>query len=279
MTMTLVVIFLAVVVLAVALALFGRTSLEWYQNEVVNNAASQLGTAFIFLDVRTLAIGALVATTLLTALGYLLLSVPGAVIGFICGAMLLPMVVRHLRRRRRDRFVYQLPDALRSMAGAMQAGATVIRAIQGVAERQGKPIGQEFNQVLVEYRMGRDLEQSLNALRERIDCEELELFNAAVQVSRSVGGNLATSLESLAITLESKAQTEGKVRALTSMGRMQGWVLGAMPIFIGGSLFLQKPEEMSKLVDTPVGWLVIAVAAALMYAAAYTIKRIVNIDV
>ena len=116
-------------------------------------------------------------------------------------------------------------------------------------------------------------------MRERIDCEELELFNAAVQVSRSVGGNLATSLESLAITLESKAQTEGKVRALTSMGRMQGWVLGAMPIFIGGSLFLQKPEEMSKLVDTPVGWLVIAVAAALMYAAAYTIKRIVNIDV
>lgn len=272
-------IFLTFSLIAIAVALFGRALFEWYHNRVVGTAAAELGVAFIFVDPKTLAIYSALATVVAAAVGFLLLGVPGLIIGIISGSLLLPFAVRKLRQRREDRFVYQLPDALRSMAGAMQAGATIMRAIQGVAERQGKPIAEEFNQVLVEYRMGADLEESLKKLRQRIDCEELELFNAAVQVSRTVGGNLASSLESLAVTLEKKAQTEGKVRALTSMGKMQGWVLGLMPIFIGFSLFLQKPDEMNKLVETPIGWLVMLVAGALMAAAAFTIKRIVTIDV
>jgi tight adherence protein B len=279
MTTMMIMIFFAVVAGAIAVALVGSTALNWYQDEVVDDASSQLSVSFIFVDSRTLALMSVIGTVVLAGLGFFFLNIPGLVLGLIAGGVALPLTVRHLRQRRRDKFVYQLPDALRSMAGAMQAGATVIRAIQGVSERQGNPMAQEFTQVLSEYRMGRDLELSLLNLRKRIGCEELDLFNAAVQVSRSVGGNLAKSLESLAITLESKAQTEGKVRALTSMGRMQGWVLGLMPIFIGFSLFLQKPDEMRLLVETPVGWLVMLVAAVLMFAAMFTIRRIVNIDV
>ncbi|HEA53660.1 hypothetical protein LCGC14_0683890 [marine sediment metagenome] len=279
MILVLVLIAIAVITLCLTLYLVGRQSLDWYSRRVVDSAVSDLEGAFMFVSPGKLLVGCGVTTLIATAAGYFLMSVPGALFGFVGGVVALPAFIVQLKKRRRDQFIYQLPDALRSMAGAMQAGATVVRALELVGTRQPKPLGQEFSLVLSEYRMGRDLEKSLENLKSRVECEELELFNAAVQVSRTVGGNLSQSLESLAATLQSKAQTEGKVRALTSMGKMQGWVLSLMPIFVGVALYAQKPKEMSLMFTTGIGWLLLLVAALLLISAIYTIRKIVTIDV
>ncbi|MEX1227408.1 MAG: type II secretion system F family protein [Marinobacter sp.] len=279
MILVLVLIAITVVTLCLTIYLLGRQSLDWYSRKVVSTAVSDLEGAFMFVSPAKLLVICGVVTVIATTGGFLLMSVPGALFGFVGGVVALPVFIIQLKKRRRDQFIYQLPDALRSMAGAMQAGATVVRAIELVGTRQPKPLGQEFSLVLSEYRMGRDLEKSLENLKARVDCEELELLNAAVQVSRTVGGNLSQSLESLASTLQSKAQTEGKVRALTSMGKMQGWVLSMMPVFVGIALYAQKPDEMSLMFTTGIGWLLLFVATLLLISAIYTIRKIVTIDV
>ncbi|TGN41865.1 type II secretion system F family protein [Marinobacter confluentis] len=279
MILVLTLIAVAAITLCLTLLLIGRQSINWYSKRVVDSAVSDLEGAFMFVSPSKLLLVSIAGTILLSVLGYLMMSVPGALLGFIGGAVALPLFIMQLKKRRREQFIYQLPDALRSMAGAMQAGATVVRAIELVGTRQPKPLGQEFSLVLSEYRLGRDLEQSLENLKQRVDCEELELVNAAVQVSRTVGGNLSNSLESLASTLQSKAQTEGKVKALTSMGKLQGWVLSLMPVLVGIALYLQKPEQMGLMFTTLVGWLLLLVAAVLLVSAIYTIRKIVTIDI
>lgn len=104
-------------------------------------------------------------------------------------------------------------------------------------------------------------------------------MNTAMNVSRRVGGNLADTLESLARTLQEKAHVEGKIDALTSMGRAQGWVVGLLPIFIGLVLYQQQPERMSLLFTQWYGWVVLAIVAGMMSVAAWMIRKIVNIDV
>lgn len=279
MILVLVLIAIAVITLCLTLYLLGQQSIDWYSRRVVDSAVADLEGAFMFVSPTKLLIGSVCITCFASISGYFMMSIPGAVLGFIGGALALPAVIYQMKKRRREQFIYQLPDALRSMAGAMQAGATVVRAIELVGTRQPKPLGQEFSLVLSEYRMGRDLEKSLENLKTRVDCEELELLNAAVQVSRTVGGNLSQSLESLSSTLQSKAQTEGKVRALTSMGKMQGWVLSLMPLFVGIALYAQKPEQMRLMFTTGIGWMLMLVATLLLVAAVYTIRKIVNIDV
>lgn len=133
--------------------------------------------------------------------------------------------------------------------------------------------------VLAEYRVGRQLHESLADMRRRIDAPELELLNTTLDVARKVGGNLADTLESLAKTLQEKAHMEGKIDALTSMGRAQGWVVGLLPIFIGAVLYKQQPQRMSLLFTEMYGWVVLAVVGAMMWAAGWMIRKIVNIDV
>lgn len=261
------------------LYIYGMRGVATYRGKVLSRVDAGLQNSFVFLDPRKLMLlsgGAVVGGMIVgyTAIGYL-----GLIIGAVVGAASPSALTRYIDKRRRDQFVYQLPDALRAMAGSLRAGGTAIRAIELIALRQPNPIAQEFGLVLAEHKLGRDINDALADVQVRMKCDELRLVNSAISISRSVGGNLADSLDALSRTLQSKAQVEGKIKALTSMGRMQGWVVGMLPIVVGYMLYLQRPEEMMLMFTTWMGWVVVVVIAVLMLAAALTIRKIVNIDV
>jgi tight adherence protein B len=151
--------------------------------------------------------------------------------------------------------------------------------MQQIAEQQPPPISQEFMVILSEYKMGRPLEDSLMDMYKRINRQEVDLLISAISISRSVGGNLADTLETLAKTLREKAQIEGKIDALTSMGRMQGWVVGLIPVAVMLMLRKQEPEGMNALFNEPIGWITLAGIALLMFIAVMMIRKIVNIDI
>jgi tight adherence protein B len=205
---------------------------------------------------------------------------PAAFVGATLASLTGPwLLAKRIASRRRKQFVYQLPDALLALTSALRAGCNLMRGLELMASRQPAPLSQEFSIVLAEHRVGRPLADSLDDLRQRVGTPELDLMNTAMNVSRRVGGNLADTLESLARTLQEKAHMEGKIDALTSMGRAQGWVVGLLPIFIGFVLYQQQPARMSLLFTQWYGWVVLSVVAAMMTLAAWIIRKIVRIDV
>jgi tight adherence protein B len=94
-----------------------------------------------------------------------------------------------------------------------------------------------------------------------------------------VGGNLAEALESVARTLRDKLQMEGKIRALTSQGRMQGIVMTCLPLFLMMVLRAMEPVAMAPLFTTPIGWGTLAVIAVMEFLGYQSIARIVRINV
>lgn len=275
----LIIVFFVGIILAILSFHYGKRGLDAYKQQVLLRVEEGLQKSFIFFTPQRTLILAVAGVLAGMFVGFMFLSYAGLLLGGVLAAAAPYFLVRVITKRRRSQFIYQLPDALRAMAGSLRAGGTPVRAIELIAHRQPNPVAQEFGLVLAQHKLGRDLNDSLEDMRERMNCEELRLVNSAVAISRSVGGNLADSLDALAGTLQSKAQVEGKIEALTSMGRMQGWVVGMLPIAVGYMLYLQRPDEMSQLFTTPVGWMVLAVISVLMIAAAFTIRKIVNIDV
>lgn len=250
-----------------------------YRRSFIAGIGASLKQSFVLANPRTLFLVSAVLALLAGTLAYFV----AGVVGVVCATTAILagpwLVARRIAAQRRKRFVYQLPDALLALSSAMRAGCNLARGLELMAERQPAPLSQEFSIVLAEQRVGRPLAESLDELRRRVGAPELDLMNTAMNVSRRVGGNLADTLEALARTLQEKAQVEGKIDALTSMGRAQGWVVGLLPIFIGLVLYRQQPERMSLLFTQWYGWIVLAAVATMLAVAAWMIRKIVRIDV
>jgi tight adherence protein B len=256
-----------------------RRGLAGYEQAFVRHVGAGLKYNFIVADPRALFGVSTFATLAVAACGFYVLGPFGVVVGTIIGIVAPRILVARIARGRVKKFVYQLPDALLALSSALRAGSNLTKGLELLSTRQPVPLSQEFTIVLAEHRVGRQLAESLCDMRKRIDTPELDLMNTAINVSRRVGGNLADTLEALAKTLQEKAHIEGKIDALTAMGRAQGWVVGLLPIFIGFVLYQQQPERMSLLFTQWYGWIVLAVIAVMMAIAAWMNRKIVNIDV
>lgn len=256
-----------------------RRGVSTYEGAFVSVIGAGLKQNFIIANTQTLFVISVLLTAVLGCLGYSMIGPVGAVAATLICAIAPRLTISQLAKRRTKRFLYQLPDALLALSSALRAGSNLTKGLELLATRQPPPLSQEFTVVLAEHRVGRQLADSLADMRRRIDAPELDLMNTAINVSRRVGGNLADTLEALARTLQEKAHMEGKIDALTSMGRAQGWVVGLLPIFIGIVLYQQQPQRMSLMFTEWYGWVVLAVIAVMMTMAAWMIRKIVNIDV
>lgn len=266
---------LSVLLISVALR---RAAISW-QNAFVVRITAGLRQNFIVANAERLFLSSLLLTAILGSAGYGLMGPIGALLGTLVAVIAPRLAMAWFARRRTRQFVYQLPDALLALSSALRAGSNLTKGLELLSTRQPAPLAHEFTLVLAEYRIGRPLAQSLADMRRRIDTPELDLMSTAINVSRRVGGNLADALEALARTLQEKAHMEGKIDALTSMGRAQGWVVGLLPVFIGFVLYQQQSARMSLLFTQWYGWIVLAVVAVMMTIAAWMIRKIVNIDV
>src|SRR5690606_34141176 len=116
-------------------------------------------------------------------------------------------------------------------------------------------------------------------LGRRMPLEETALFGSALRIGAEAGGSIAATLESLADATRRKLAIEGKIRALTAQGRLQAWVMAALPGVLAALLFAVDPVAMQPLVDTWQGWVVSAGVVALQVVGVVLIRRIVSIDV
>lgn len=264
---------------ATLLTMLAARLVDSYRRSFMAGIGASLKQNFVLTNPRSLFLMSSALTLIAGSLAFAWAGPAACVIATIASLAGPWLLAKRLATRRRKQFVYQLPDALLALTSALRAGCNLMRGLELMASRQPAPLSQEFSIVLAEQRVGRPLAESLEDLRRRVGAPELDLMNTAMNVSRRVGGNLADTLESLARTLQEKAHVEGKIDALTSMGRAQGWVVGLLPIFIGLVLYGQQPERMSLLFTQWYGWVVLAIVAAMMTAAAWMIRGIIHIDV
>ncbi|MGQ4582105.1 type II secretion system F family protein [Lysobacter sp. F60174L2] len=251
-----------------------------YRESFVNQARLNLADMFLFMDTANLF---MINIAVLVVVPLLVWILTGQLLFAVAAALLLAIMPRKiyvwLRQRRIDKIQEQLPDGLLMLAGSMKAGVGFGPAMEALVADGLPPLAQELALVLREQRMGVKTEEALDHFAERVPVQDARLFVSAVQISREVGGNLAESLTTLAETLRRRLIMEGKVKALTSQGRLQGIVMAMLPATMVAYLVFFYPETMRPMFHTALGWAVIAICLVMEYLGYRMCRKIMTIDV
>jgi len=251
-----------------------------YRDTFTHDARINMQEMFLFVDERLLFRANIAAFFLVPVLVYLM---SGTLLFAVIVAAVIGVFPKFsyamMRRKRLKRFEAQLPDTIVNISSGLRAGASLPVAIEAVMREQGPPVSQEFSLLLRELRLGVSMDEAFSNLAKRVPIPDMDLVVSAVQIAREVGGNLAETLDRLADTLRKKAAMEGKIRSLTSQGKLQGWVVGLLPLVMALVLFKMEPTAMAPLLHSILGWIVVGVIGLLELLGALMIKKIVSIDV
>jgi len=147
----------------------------------------------------------------------------------LIGAYLPIHRVKKARDRRLEKLRAQLADAFELMARVIRAGQTLGQSLLAVADEFPQPIAGEFAQCYEQQNLGLSAEASFRDLNRRTGVIELKIFVLAVLVQQQSGGNLAELLGKLAAIVRERYHIRGTISTLTAEGKMQGWILAALP--------------------------------------------------
>lgn len=172
-----------------------------------------------------------------------------------------------------------LPDALNSAANALRSGFSLLQALEATAKQTPGALGQEFERMLSEARVGVPIDEALENMAKRARSSDLDLVVIAIQIQRQIGGNLAEVLDRIQGTIRDRVRLKGEVRALTAQGRLSSLIVGLMPVGLLGIMLTFSPNFVSPLFTTGAGHVFLGVAAVLEIVGFTVMGRIVRIEV
>ncbi len=261
----------------------GTTILEYSTEAYINRVASQvkeLDELYVKMEPQKLFY---LNITSCFVVFVLISAVTGsAIAGLVvspAGLLLSKLWITIMRKRRLRLINEQFIDAIGIISNALKSGLSLQQAIARVAGQYPVPLSQELSMVGKEIALGVPLEQALVNLGERVDSEDLNLFVTATNVVKDAGGNLSEMFDSIADTLRERNTIQGKIKALTAQGRMQGIVIGLMPIALGFILYKLDPNLIMPLFNDPIGWAILFIIALFEAIGTFFIAKIIRIDV
>lgn len=246
-------------------------------------AAVPFGFAQIVLAMAALfAFITLIVTVLTLSSGYTLsMGIVQIIVAFAAAAAIgLPvLVVSYLAQRRRKTMQAQFPVALDIFVRALRSGHPVSSAMDLLTQEMNDPIGSEFGLIADEISYGADLNEALEDMAERWDLEDIRMFVVSLSVQNETGGNLAEILDALSKVIRERAALFLKVRALSSEGRMTGWLLSALPVIAFVILFSMNPAFYLEVATDPIFFVGFPVMILWFFVGVAWIKKLVNLKV
>ena len=263
---------------------------EAYSGTYAQDTAHEFEDVFLFIPPKRIAelgwLMAIILFILAFCLTGSLTSRNGFIVGILTGSLFgiiglkAPRwFLKILKSRRLHKFNLQLVDTLINMSNALKAGFSITQAFESVVKNGENPIAQEFSVCLQQTRVGVNLSEALSNMEQRIGSADLTLMVLAIETARKTGGNLTEIFEKIAATIRERMRIENRIRTLTSQGRLQGIIVGCMPIVIGVAMFLVDPQMMLPFFHSMFGVIAILITVILITLGGLIIRKIINIDV
>ena len=168
----------------------------------------------------------------------------GLVAAFI-GMALPHFYVGRLISKRVANFTKRFPDAIDLLVRGLKSGLPITETFGVVATELPGPVGEEFKGVTERIRIGKTMEAALQESAEMLDTPEFQFFCITIAIQRETGGNLAETLNNLSDVLRKRAQMKLKIRAMSSEAKASAYIVGALPFFVFGLVWMMNPQYVS----------------------------------
>jgi tight adherence protein B len=100
----------------------------------------------------------------------------------------------------------------------------------------------------------------------------------AVRIQQSTGGRLGPILNTLAGFMRMRQEVRREVQTLSAEGRMSGYVLFAIPLFLAAAIEVTDPGYLSPMLHGG-GLIVLIGTGGLMLAGYAMVRKMVNIKI
>ena len=170
----------------------------------------------------------------------------------------------------------QFPDALATIVRSVRVGVPVSESIRTVAKESLQPTATEFGRVADQITIGVPLDEALRDLAMRNQLPEYRFFATALSLQSQTGGGLTETLENLADTIRKRVAAKAKGNALAAEAKTSTYVLGALPIVMGGLIFIVNRAYISILFTDDSGRKLLFLAVGMLGAGFYAMRTIIR---
>lgn len=230
----------------------------------VKKSKDELEDLFIIVPRQRLMVLYIVAPVVLTLVAWTIVPNPIVLpIGVVIGVLIPRLFVRLMETKRRGRFQAQLVDALMILSASLKAGMSILQALEVLAEETTAPMSDEISLALKEVKMGLSVDESFSRLKKRMPIDELNLMVTTMLVARETGGDITGVFNKLIETIRDRQKLKERVKTLTVIPRLQGWIMAAIPVVFAVFVTGINKEYFGQFFGDPMGQLLAAVAGGL----------------
>ena len=184
--------------------------------------------------------------------------------------------VRSADVRYTRRLAGQTPLVAQHLSGAIGAGLSLRQAVERACVDLAEPAASELGWLAGQLRLGVRLDDALERFAERIPESGLRLMITAIAIQRTVGGNLAGALATLATHLEERDRLAQEVRSATAQARMSAWLVAALPAVGGLAVELAEPGTLERTLGRGPGRVLLVGAVVLEALGVFLVRRMVE---
>lgn len=201
------------------------------------------------------------------------------IIGFIIGYNIPIMYVKSTKKNRAKKLNNQLPVALSVIANGLRAGLSFTQAMIIAAKEMDAPISDDFNKIVHDNSLGKDMEEVLKDFAERTADDDVDILVTAVLIQRQVGGNLSEILDTIANTIRERAKLKGDIRTMTAQSKLSAIVIGAIPFLIVLILYLLNRDFLTPLFTTLIGNVLLGMAIFMQAMGIFILIKLLDFKV
>lgn len=198
----------------------------------------------------------------------------------VAGGYLLPqMYLGHRRKRYRNQFLDELPNAVEAIVRGVKAGMPLNDSMRLVAKEAKEPIKSDFQRVIDQQAVGMTIQEAITTLYDRVPVSEVNFFIVVITVQAQAGGNLSEALTNLSRVLRNRKKMKAKVKAMSSEAKASAGIIGSLPIIVAVLVSLTTPGYLLPMIETPIGNVMLGVAALLMFLGGFIMNRMIQFEV
>jgi tight adherence protein B len=205
-------------------------------------------------------------------------TLPAVGFGVAAGLLGPHWYVKMARNRRFKRFAAEFPNAIDVIVRGIKAGLPLADCLKIIAAETQEPVKGEFQTMVEDNTLGMPLDEAVQRLPDRMPLAEASFFAIVIAIQTRTGGSLAEALGNLSKVLRDRKKMEAKIKAMSGEAKASAMIIGLLPVFVVGMLYLTSPGYIALIFTTTTGRAVLAGCGLLMLCGTMMMKKMINFD-
>ncbi|HUE46476.1 MAG TPA: type II secretion system F family protein [Aestuariivirgaceae bacterium] len=205
---------------------------------------------------------------------------PLTALGFgIAGGLLLPhFYVNRRRAKRFAQFTSEFANAMDIIVRGLKAGLPLADCMKIIAAEAQEPVKGEFMAIIQDQAMGMPADEAVQRMPQRMPVTEASFFAIVIAIQSRTGGSLAEALGNLSKVLRERKKMQAKIKAMSQEAKASAGIIGVLPVFVTGAIYLTTPDYIALLFTTSAGNTILAVAGFWMLIGILVMRKMINFD-